>query len=76
MSLTLPQGGIINTIFALIIAIILVAVFWSIVTYFTEFGSEEGKKEGKSMVLQWSTYLLLIMIVYGVVEWIRGLIGL
>ena len=69
------QGGIINTIFALVFAIIVVALVWAISIYFTEMGSDHGKAEGKAMILQWVTYLFLLMCLYAVVEWIRSAVG-
>jgi len=69
------SGGIINTIFALLFAIIVVALVWAIAMYFTEMGSDHGKAEGKAMILQWVTYLLLLMCIYAVVDWIRSLLG-
>ena len=75
--LTTPDisGGIINTLFALVFAVNLVALLWGIVIYFTEMGSDHGKLEGKEMILKMVTYLFLLMCLYAVVDWVRGLLG-
>lgn len=65
----------INTIFALIFAVNLIAIVWGIIIYFVEFGSDHGKQEGKEMILRTVTYLFLLMCVYAIVAWIRGLLG-
>ncbi len=69
------QGGIINTIFALLFAVNVVAIVWGIAIYFTEMGSDHGKAEGKEFILKSVTYLLLLMCIYAVVEWVRNAVG-
>lgn len=69
------SGGIINTLFALVLAVNLVALVWGIAIYFTEMGSDHGKAEGKEMILKMVTYLFLLMCLYAVIEWVRGLLG-
>ena len=70
------QGGLLNTIFGLLFAILLVAIFWSITMYYAEMGSEWSKKEHKSMLIKAITALFLLLCLYAVVEWLRGLIGI
>jgi len=69
------QGGIINTIFALVFAVNVVAIVWGIAIYFTELGSDHGKAEGKELILKTVTYLFLLMVLYAVVLWVRGAVG-
>ena len=70
------SGGIVNTFFALIFAVVLVAIMWGMVMYFTEMGSVEGQAEGKALVLSSVTYLFILMIIYALIEWARGAIGI
>ncbi len=69
------HGGIINTLFAAFFAVNIVAVVWGIVMYFGEFGSDHGKAEGKAFILKSVTYLFLLMVLYGAVEWVRNAVG-
>ncbi len=69
------QGGIINTLFALIIAINLLAILWGLVMYFVEIGSDEAKKEYKGVIVGSITSLFLLMCLFAVVDWIRTGLG-
>lgn len=69
------NGGIINTIFALLFAAALIAVVWGLVLYFGEMGSDEAKKEHKGIIIGSITWLFLLMCIYAVVEWIRASVG-
>ena len=69
-------GGIINTVFALVIAVILIWILWSLAIYFSEMGSEEGKKEGKAFILASTTSLFVVMVIYWLVQWIRAATGI
>jgi hypothetical protein len=70
------HAGIINTIFALIFAILIVSIIWGLSMYFNELNSQEGSKEAKNIFMGGLTLLVLTMMLYGVVEWIRASIGL
>ncbi|HEY5382991.1 MAG TPA: hypothetical protein VIJ88_00305 [Candidatus Paceibacterota bacterium] len=70
------QGGIINTLFALLFAMLIVSIIWGLSLYFTELGSQEGMKEAKNIFMGGITLLFLLMCVYAAVEWARGVIGL
>ena len=70
------QGGIINTLFALIFAILVVSVIWGLSLYFSGFGSQEEMKEAKNVFMGGITGLFLLMCLYAVIEWIRAAIGL
>ncbi len=70
------HGGIINTFFALIFAILIVATIWGFSLYFTELGSQEGMKEAKNIFMGSITLILVVMIIYGIVEWVRHAVGL
>lgn len=70
------HAGIINTLFALIFAILIVSIIWGMAIYFTEFGSQEGMKESKNIFMGGVTLLLVLMLVYGVVAWLRAAIGM
>ncbi len=70
------QGGIINTLFALLFAMLIVSIIWGISLYFSELGSQEGAKEAKNIFMGGITLLLLLMCLYAVVGWVRGVVGL
>jgi len=70
------HAGIINTIFALVFAILIVAMIWGISLYYTELGSQEGLRESKNIYMGAVTLLLVFIIIYAIVEWIRGAIGI
>jgi|GEM_PF-3585590 RsiW-degrading membrane proteinase PrsW (M82 family) len=70
------QGDVLNTLFALVFAILIVSIIWGLSFYFAEFGSQEGMKESKNIFMGGVTLLLLLMVLYGVVEWIRAAIGM
>jgi len=70
------QGGIINTLFALIFAVNLLAIMWGLVMYFVEIGSDEAKREYKGVIIGGITSLFLLMCVFAVVDWIRTGLGL
>lgn len=70
------QGGIINTLFALIFAMLIVSIIWGLSLYFSELGSQEGMKAAKNIFMGGITGLFLLMCLYWVVEWIRAAIGL
>ena len=69
------QGGIINTLFALIFAMLIVSIVWGLALYFTELGSQEGMKEAKNIFMGGVTLLLVFMVLYGLVEWVRTAVG-
>ena len=62
--------------FALLFAIVLIGVVWSILMYFAELGSEEGKREFKGMTINWITTLIGLMVLYALVNWLRGYFGI
>ena len=70
------QGGILNTLFALIFAMMIVSIIWGLSIYFTEFGSQEGMKGAKNIFMGGVTLLFLLMCLYAVVEWIRTSVGI
>jgi hypothetical protein len=70
------QGGIINTLFALLFAILLVSIIWGIALYFAELGSQEGMREAKNIFMGGVTLLFLLMCLFAAVEWVRGVVGL
>jgi hypothetical protein len=74
MSINL-DGGVINTFFGLLFAVNIVAVFWGVVHYFSEFGSEHGKAEGKDLILNSISILIVLMVVFAIVNWIRSAVG-
>jgi len=69
------HAGIINTFFALIFAILIVSIIWGFALYFTEFGSQEGMKEAKNIFMGGITLLLVLMIIYAIVSWLRAAVG-
>ncbi|MGC9602783.1 MAG: hypothetical protein ABSE76_03555 [Minisyncoccia bacterium] len=70
------QGDVLNTLFALVFAIIIVSIIWGLSFYFAGMGSQERMKEAKNIIIGGITLLLLLMCLYGVVEWIRAAIGM
>ncbi|MDE1924716.1 MAG: hypothetical protein KGH79_00860 [Patescibacteria group bacterium] len=66
---------LINTVMALLFAVALVCVGWGMAMYFYEMGSDEGKKEYKGLLLNSVSALVLLMIIYAVLEWLRGAVG-
>jgi hypothetical protein len=68
-------GGLINTIMALLFAAALVVTGWSMAMYFYEMGSEEGKKEYKGMLIGGVSGLVLLMVIYFIIDWLRGILG-
>lgn len=69
------SGGIINTLFALAFAVNLIAIFWGIIMYYAEISSQEANKEFKSVIIGSITSLFLLMCLYAVVDWLRGVLG-
>ena len=69
------SGGIINTFFGLLFAINIVAVFWGLVHYFTEFGSIHGQQEGKDLLLNSVSALVVLIIIFALVNWVRSAVG-
>ena len=70
------MGDIVKTIFGLILAVVVLWIVWNIVMYFSELESQEGKREYKPMIINGVSLLLLLMLLYAVVEWIRAQTGL
>ena len=70
------MGDIVNELFGLIFALNLVWIIWSLVMYFAEFGSEEAKREYKPMIINGVSTLVFLMLLWALVEWIRGALGL
>lgn len=70
------QPSIIDTLFALVFAVVLVYIVWSLVMYYVEIGSEWGKKEYKGFILRGITWLLELVVIYAILHWVLGLIGL
>ena len=69
------SGGIINTFFGLLFAINVIAIFWGIVHYYTEFGSVHGQAEGKELILSAIGWLVVLMVIFAIVGWIRSAVG-
>jgi len=67
--------GIINTFFGLLFAINVVAIFWGVVHYYTEFGSVHGQAEGKELILNSVSMLVVLIVIFALVNWIRGAVG-
>jgi uncharacterized membrane protein len=70
------MGDFIDELFALIFALAVVWFVWALVMYFFELSSEEGKRHLKPMVVNGASTLLLLMVLWALIEWIRGALGL
>ena len=70
------QGDVLNTLFALVFAILVVSIIWGLSFYFAELNSQEGLKEAKNIFMGGVTLLVLLICLYAVVGWIRGVIGM
>lgn len=61
----------ITVVFALAFAVSFIAFFWGTVIYLWNAGTqEEGRRHGKSILLMGATMLVLLMILFGAVQWI------
>lgn len=70
------EGGIVNTIFALLFAITIIAIVWGIVMYWAEIGSLEAAKEFKGLIINSVTALFLLICAYAVFDWVRAMLGI
>ena len=65
-----------TVLFALCFSIALLTFFWGTVIYFWNVGTnEEGRRHGKSILLAGATSLVLLMMLFGAIQWLGGLIG-
>ncbi|MBX4192083.1 hypothetical protein KW798_01205 [Candidatus Parcubacteria bacterium] len=66
----------ITVVFALAFAVSFIAFFWGAVIYLWNAGTqEEGRRHGKSILLMGATMLVLLMLLFGAVQWIGGKMG-
>lgn len=69
-------SAIITITFALAFALTLLTFFWGVVIYFWNVAvNEEGRRHGKSILLAGITTLLVLMVLFGAVQWLGESIG-
>jgi len=70
------MGDIVNELFGLFFALDLIYILWGMTFYFTELTSEEGKRHNKPLIIDGVGMLVLLMLLWALVEWIRAWLGL
>ena len=69
------MGDIVNELFGLIFAVNIIWILWSAAMYFTGLTSEEAKREYKPLIIGGVTALIFLMLLWALVAWIRGALG-
>ena len=68
---------ILSLAFALFFALALIACGWGLTLYILSVGSSEhGRKESKAILIAGTTSLFILMVVFSVIQWLGGLVGL
>lgn len=75
-TLTKAFGGLVNTALPILIGLAMLAFFWGLVKYIFAAGDAEKAKEGKSIMIYGIVALVVMVSIWGIVNFVASDLGL